>query len=189
MKKRPSETLRIIGGQWRSRRISFPDLPGLRPSQDRVRETLFNWLAPYIRGASCLDLFAGSGALGFEALSRGAKQVSFIDNHRKAIAVIKSNAVKLEAENCEIVLGDCPDHVPALAFAPYDIVFLDPPFHKGLLPPATEWLENSGYLQDETYIYLEVEKGQVMPPIPPNWLIKKNVKTAGMEYYLLLSKK
>jgi len=136
-----------------------------------------------------LDLFAGSGALGFEALSRGAKQVSFVDNHRKAIAIIKSNALQLKAENCEIIFGNCPDRIPTLAFAPYDIVFLDPPFHKNLLSLSIKWLEVSGYLKDETYIYLEVESGNTTLPIPSNWSMKKTVKTVGMESYLYLREK
>lgn len=184
MKKRPPETLRIIGGRWRRRHISFPDIPGLRPTQDRVRETLFNWLAPNIVGAFCLDLFAGSGALGFEALSRGAKQVSFVDNHKAAITAIEANAKKLEAENIEILRGECPDRIPALSFAPYDIVFLDPPFHQSLLASTAKWLEQSGYLNDEAYIYVETEKGSARLPVPSNWSIKKNVETASMRYFL-----
>jgi len=184
MKKRSTGTLRIIGGRWRSRLIAFPDAPGLRPTQERVRETLFNWLQPYIEGASCLDLFAGSGALGFEALSRGAKQVSFIDKHREAIVAIEANAEKLEAENSEIFLGDCPADIPPLSFAPYNIVFLDPPFHQNLLSASAQWLEQSGYLNNEAYIYIEAEKRTATLPIPSNWSIKKNAKTTSMEYYL-----
>ena len=188
MKKRSTGTLRIIGGRWRSRHITFPDAPGLRPTQDRVRETLFNWLQPYIEGASCLDLFAGSGALGFEALSRGAKQVSFIDNHKEAIAAIETNAKKLEAENIEIFLGESPNRIPSLSFAPYDIVFLDPPFHQNLLSTSAQWLEQSGYLNNEAYIYAEAEKRTATLPIPSTWSIQKNAKTASMEYYLCFRK-
>lgn len=186
MNKRSAETLRIIGGQWRSRHLSFPNIPGLRPTHDRVRETLFNWLAPYIKGASCLDLFAGSGALGFEALSRGARQVSFVDKHRKAIAVIESNAMQLEAKGCEIVVGECPSRMPPLTFPPYDIVFLDPPFHQGLLSSTAEWLERSGYLNDEAYIYIEAEKANDAFSVPSNWQVNKSGKTPRVAYYLYL---
>ncbi len=185
MTKRPSGTLRIIGGRWRRRSLVFPDLLALRPTHDRVRETLFNWLAPYIEGASCLDLFAGSGALGFEALSRGAKQVSFVDNQREAIAAIKNNAATLGAENIEIILGSCPDHVPPLTLAPYDVVFLDPPFHQNLLSSSAKWLEQSGLFNENAYIYVEAEKGSDMSMLPSNWLIKKDAKTASLVYYLL----
>jgi len=186
VKKRPPRTLRIIGGRWRRQLISFPDIPGLRPTHDRIRETLFNWLAPVIEGSSCLDLFAGSGALGFEALSRGAKQVTFIDNDKEAIAAIKANAAKLKADNVDIISGNCPIVMPSLAFAPYDIVFLDPPFHQGLLASSSEWLEQSGYLNDEAYIYIETEKGNAPLPVPENWRIKKDATTASLAYYLLL---
>lgn len=178
-------TLRIIGGRWRRRLINFPDLPGLRPTHDRVRETLFNWLAPYIKGASCLDLFAGSGALGFEALSRGARQVSFVDKHPAVLSAIQENAVVLETKNFEAVLGDCPTRMPKLNFAPYEIVFLDPPFHQNLLSASTEWLEQSGYLSKEAYIYVEVEKTQDVLPMPANWQVKKDAKTSSLAYYLL----
>jgi len=177
-------TLRIIGGQWRRQHISFPDTPGLRPTHDRVRETLFNWLMPYIEGASCLDLFAGSGALGFEALSRRAKQVSFVDNNGPVLDALQKNAEKLGAKHHEIVFGECPDHMPALDFAPYDIVFLDPPFNQDLLAPSAIWLEESGYLNDEAYIYVEIEKKKAPPSLPSNWLLKKEAKTSSLAYYL-----
>ncbi len=184
MKKRSAGTLRMIGGQWRHQQITFPDTPGLRPTHDRVRETLFNWLTPYIEGASCLDLFSGSGALGFEALSRGAKQVSFIDNNKPVLEALQKNAEKLGAERYEIVFGECPERMPALGFAPYDTVFLDPPFNQNLLAPSAIWLEESGYLNDEAYIYVEVEKEKAPPSLPANWLLKKEAKTSSLAYYL-----
>jgi len=177
-------TLRIIGGRWRRRHIAFPHLPGVRPTHDRVRETLFNWLAPYIEGASCLDLFAGSGALGFEALSRGAKRVSFVDNNQEAIAAIKHNVAVLGAENVEVLMGDCPARMPPLTFAPYDVVFLDPPFRQNLLSSSAKWLEQGGYLNKKAYVYLEIEKGIETLPVPSHWLIKKAAKTSSLAYYL-----
>jgi len=184
MKNRATGRLRIIAGRWRRQLISVPDVPGLRPTHDRVRETLFNWLAPYLEGASCLDLFAGSGALGFEALSRGAKQVTFVDNSRLAIKTIHDNAKKLKAEPIEIITGTCPASVPPLSFAPYDIVFLDPPFHQELLISSASWLEESGYLNAKAHIYVEVEKEGALPALPENWTLHKDAKTASLAYYL-----
>ena len=184
MKNTTTGRLRIIAGRWRRQLISVPDVPGLRPTHDRVRETLFNWLALYLEGASCLDLFAGSGALGFEALSRGAKQVTFVDNNRLAIKAIHDNAKKLKAEPIEIITGTCPAAMPSLSFAPYNIVFLDPPFQQALLASSAAWLEKSGYLNAQAYIYVEVEREGALPAVPENWTLQKEAKTASLVYYL-----
>ena len=131
-----SNQVRIIGGQWRSRRITFPDHEGLRPSADRVRETLFNWLGQDLDGQICLDLFAGSGALGFEALSRGAASVVMVEKSRSVCAALRRNAELLGAKNLQLHCADALEFATAAAAdaaARFDVVFLDPPFASGLL--------------------------------------------------------
>jgi len=128
--------VRIIGGAWRSRRIGFPDHDGLRPSADRVRETLFNWLGQDLGGQICLDLFAGSGALGFEALSRGAASVVMVEKNRRVCATLRRNAALLGAKNLQLHCADALEFATAAAAdttARFDVVFLDPPFDSTLL--------------------------------------------------------
>lgn len=134
-----SNQVRIIGGEWRSRRIGFPDHEGLRPSADRVRETLFNWLGQDLSGLRCLDLFAGSGALGFEALSRGAALVVMVEKSRSVCAALRSNASLLGAKNLLLHCADALEFASAAesdAAARFDLIFLDPPFRSALLAPA-----------------------------------------------------
>ncbi len=134
-----SNQVRIIGGDWRSRRITFPDHAGLRPSADRVRETLFNWLGQDLGGQHCLDLFAGSGALGFEALSRGAASVVMVEKSRSVCDALRRNAGLLGAKNLQLHCADALEFATAAAAgtaARFDVVFLDPPFHSALLEQA-----------------------------------------------------
>lgn len=181
--RRSTQMLRVIGGQWRSRRLGFPDLPGLRPTPDRVRETLFNWLAPVLPGARCLDLFAGSGALGIEALSRGAAEVIFVERHSLAVRALRDNLDQLHARNART------DQAEALTWlrspgAPFDIVLLDPPFGEGLLEPACALLEQGGWLAASAWIYLEAEADRPPPLLPPCWTFHRE-KTAGVVAYRL----
>ena len=125
-KPRPGR-LRIVAGKWRSRLLDIADVPGLRPTSERIRETLFNWLAPSIQGARCLDLFAGTGALGFEALSRGSTSVVFVENSRRAARAIEKSTKILDATGAVVHQGDAADYVRTAAPASFDIVFLDPP--------------------------------------------------------------
>tara|TARA_Y100000782_G_C10124859_1_gene240300 strand:+ start:297 stop:851 length:555 start_codon:yes stop_codon:yes gene_type:complete len=178
MSKAQSQQLRIIGGEWRSRRLKFPALDGLRPTMDRVRETLFNWLQFDIEGARVLDAFAGSGALGFEALSRGAKEVIFLEKHPNAAIQLKENLQLLEARNAQVWAGD------ALVWMeenpePFDLVFLDPPFHKNLLKPAIEQLQ----LLPGALVYVEHE-ATLMPVYPANWREIKSKKTKEFVFSL-----
>ena len=134
-----SNRVRIIGGEWRSRRLAFPDQTGLRPSADRVRETLFNWLGQDLGGARCLDLFAGSGALGFEALSRGAACVVMVEKNRGVCAALRHNADLLGAKNLRLHCADALEFATSAASdgaARFDVVFLDPPFGSTLLEQA-----------------------------------------------------
>ncbi|MBL8510729.1 MAG: 16S rRNA (guanine(966)-N(2))-methyltransferase RsmD [Betaproteobacteria bacterium] len=144
--------VRLIGGEWRRRIISFPDLPGLRPTPDRVRETLFNWLGQTLTGRHCLDLFAGSGALGFEAASRGATRVVMIETERQAIASLRANQQKLSASACHIIAGDATRLVAAMPDT-FDVIFVDPPFHSGLLPVLLPLLHR--HLKPAGVIYAE----------------------------------
>lgn len=163
--------VRIIAGRWRGRKLVFPAQPGLRPTGDRLRETLFNWLQPLLPDARCLDLFAGSGALGLEAASRGAALVSLIESSAAAAQALRNNCARLEADGVEVVNTD------ALAWLarrspppdPYTIAFLDPPFASDLLRRAIPALEASGVLAVPAWIYLETARGQAIPELPPNW--------------------
>ncbi|MGH8307995.1 MAG: 16S rRNA (guanine(966)-N(2))-methyltransferase RsmD [Gammaproteobacteria bacterium] len=159
---------RIIAGQWRRRRLKFPDLPGIRPSPDRVRETLFNWMQQGVSGARCLDLFAGSGALGLEALSRGAASVLFVDRERQVVEVLRAHLDLLRAPNGAVLQSDALTYLrgPVQTF---DIVFLDPPFAlPQLLAESADVLEQGGWLAPEARIYMEYPLGS-KTALPEAW--------------------
>ncbi|MEW5755576.1 MAG: 16S rRNA (guanine(966)-N(2))-methyltransferase RsmD [Pseudomonadota bacterium] len=185
--RKSSNSLRIIGGEWRGRRLSFPDAEGLRPTPDRVRETLFNWLQPVIRGARCLDAFAGSGALGLEALSRGAAQVTLLDSAPKVIAQLRENLALLKCTHAELHCASALSYLDRPAHQTYHVVFLDPPYHKNLLAPAAQLLEERGWLAPEALIYIEAEQTLTPLPIPANWAIVRN-KQAGQVSYSLIQR-
>jgi len=174
--------LRIIGGQWRSRRFTFPDVPGLRPTPDRVRETLFNWLAPYIEGARVLDLFTGSGAMYLEALSRGASMGLALDTSGAAIASVRQNLNSLECAVGQVSQTDSLRYLESQIPAQFDIAFLDPPFHQNLLPAACALLEARGWLADNAWIYTESETPPSASGLPGNWRLHRE-KKAGQVYY------
>jgi 16S rRNA (guanine966-N2)-methyltransferase len=211
--------LRIIAGQWRGRRWRCPAGPGIRPTPDRVRETLFNWLAPHIRGARVLDLFAGSGALGLEALSRGAAHAEFVDADAKAVAALRDRCLEWSAASraAGTPVGSAEFHrADALAFlatsarrtaaggaaqraaaAPFDIVFLDPPFGAGLWGEAAARLESGGWLAPEALVYIEVPIGDgaagkaggpssgLPPALPAAWRLWCEGKAGEVGYHLL----
>ena len=145
MQRKKANELRIIGGEWRGRRIRFPARPGIRPSPDRVRETLFNWLAPVVEGSRCLDLFAGSGALGLEALSRGAAATTFIESDQLSADGLREITAKLAPGRAVVLQADA---LRWLAGPPqlFDIAFLDPPFESSLLTEALQKLDSGGWL-------------------------------------------
>lgn len=180
---RPANTLRIIAGQWRSRRLAFPDVEGLRPTADRIRETLFNWLQERIAREDCLDLFAGSGACGMEALSRGARHVTFVDSASAAANAIRSNLAVLGAEGGQVV---CEDSLRWLsrqsAEARFGLVFLDPPFAGDLLQRSATALEASGLLKGDALVYLESAQSLATLMLPPNWRALK-LKQAGKVHF------
>ncbi|MBT2969810.1 MAG: 16S rRNA (guanine(966)-N(2))-methyltransferase RsmD [gamma proteobacterium symbiont of Ctena orbiculata] len=172
--------VRIIGGRHRGRRLHFPELPGLRPTGDRIRETLFNWLQPYIEGARCLDLFAGSGALGLEAASRGAAQVVMLDTAVAVVRQLAENKRQLDLDQVQVVRADALQWLEQEA-TPFDIVFLDPPFVDNLLQPLCQRL-SMGWLADGAHIYLEDAVSRNMPPLPEGWEMQKQ-KSAGQVHY------
>lgn len=178
---RTSNQLRLIGGRFRGRRLPFPDQLGLRPTPDRVRETLFNWLAPIINGARCLDAFAGSGALGFEAVSRGASDVVLIERAPQVARQLQANAQTLGVAGLTIHQTDTLQWL-ASASRPFDIVFLDPPFADNLLAPAIDRLAVPGWLTPGAHIYLETARQSAFPPLPSGWELIRE-QTAGQVRY------
>lgn len=185
--------LRIIGGEWRGRKLCFPDVPNLRPTPDRVRETIFNWLTPMINGAHCLDLFAGSGALGLEALSRGAASATFVDSHKKVVQALKSHLDLLSSnDRAKVFEMDgvkflSEDKFKIRDARKYDLVFLDPPYHLDFMQKVVPLLEENGWLNDNAMLYLEIEKRQTLPELPKNWQMLKD-KTAGEVHYFLFQR-
>ncbi len=179
---KPTNQIRIIGGQHRGRKITFPDQTGLRPTGDRLRETLFNWLQPLIPGARCLDLFAGSGVLGFEAASRGAVSVVMVEK-AKPVARCLADAIKLlELDQVTLQQADALtwlDRPPQ----PFDVVFLDPPFADKLLEPICKKLQQ-GWLADEARLYIEIDAKDNLPLLPDNWLPLKEKKAGQVRYFL-----
>jgi len=175
--------LRIIGGAWRSRKLSFPELPGLRPSPDRVRETLFNWLAAIIPGARCLDLFAGSGALGLEAASRGAAEVVMVERERAAVNALHSHVKRLNAGQVQVWEGDALTYLQGSA-VPFDVVFIDPPFGSDLLQQSLLALQTGDWVRPGARIYLEAKHGTAIS-LPEGWDICRS-KTAGQVDYQLV---
>lgn len=157
--------VRIIGGQWRGRKLPFPSSEGLRPTGDRIRETLFNWLMTQLPGARVLDVFAGSGALGFEALSRGAAHCVMLEKTPLVYASLKQNAQTLQADNCELVNSCALSWIAQSAAAAFDIVFIDPPFADANLKPThiCEQLVARKLLADGAFVYVEQAKDSPLP--------------------------
>jgi len=176
--------LRIIGGEWRSRRLAFPEAPGLRPTPDRVRETLFNWLAPYVAGAKVLDPFVGSGALYLEALSRGASMGLALDANAQAIASLRSNLNLLGCGVGQLLQSDALRYLETQAPSAFDLVFLDPPFHQNLLGATCQSLEDKGWLAPQAWIYTESETPPSSLQLPTLWRLHRE-KKAGQVYYAL----
>lgn len=185
--RKSSNRLRIIGGQWRSRQLSFVEAPGLRPTPDRIRETLFNWLQGDVASARCLDLFAGSGAIAFEALSRHAAEVVLVEMHPKAARQLRDNLQLLE--NGDVSRGEVVN-ADALNFLkrdskPFDLIFLDPPYRKGLLPQVLDLIIGKRLLTERGLIYLEHEAEESFDWSVWGLAIKKQSKAGQVMGYLL----
>ena len=176
--------MRIISGQWRGRRVRVLEGKDLRPTPDRVRETLFNWLAPWVAGARCLDLFAGSGVLGFEALSRGASMAVMIDESPEVIKLLQEQLILFGAANGEVYRARIPGQLKIVS-EPFDIVFLDPPYQSELLLPTCQYLEEHGFLVEGAYIYLEAGEAIKDNDLPCGWQIIKRGKAGQVAFQLV----
>lgn len=179
--------IRLISGQWRGKKLPVKDKQGLRPTTDRTKETLFNWLMHDIRNANCLDCFSGSGSLGFEALSRYSKYCTFLELDKQVASQLQSNINTLKVDNAKIIQGDSLKYLAQTAQQQYDVVFVDPPFNLGLAQPCIAQLEVNGYLADQCLIYIEIENSLTDLQIPDNWALLKE-KTSGQVRYQLFSR-
>ncbi|PJE80718.1 Ribosomal RNA small subunit methyltransferase D [invertebrate metagenome] len=176
--------LRIIAGQWRGRKLPVANLPGLRPTTDRVRETVFNWLAAYIPGAHILDCFSGTGALALEALSRRADSALMIERSDIAAQQLRNNLSVLNTTSGTVIEADSLSYLHQSAQIPFDIIFLDPPFHKNFITPICQLLNNQGYIHNDTLIYIEREKDMTQLSLPNSWTAVKEKKTGQVCYGL-----
>ena len=176
--------LRIIGGTWRGRKLRFPASAAIRPTPDRVRETLFNWLGATIHGARCLDLFAGSGVLGLEALSRGAAHVTFVERDAAAVHALRERLVEWQAGDARVERGDALRYLAGAA-RPFDIVFLDPPFASELLTRSAALLEERHWLAAGARIYVEFAARDGLPPLPATWRPLQAKQAGEVGYHLL----
>jgi 16S rRNA (guanine966-N2)-methyltransferase len=174
--------LRIIGGRWRGSRIVFPPLAAIRPSPDRVRETLFNWLQQPIVGARCLDLFAGSGALGLEALSRGAAHVTFVDREPQIGRHLLQTLERLGSRDATVVVEDAQRFLSRPP-QPFDVVFLDPPFDSGVLEQVGSRLQ--GWLSPGAYVYVECPAERSLAMLPARWAVQRTKRAGQVGYHLL----
>lgn len=178
------QQIRIIAGKWRSRQIRFPSIDGLRPTGDRIRETLFNWLAADIPGSRCLDLFSGSGALCFEALSRGATHCLALEKHPQAINCLSENKSLLDASGLTIANKDTLKYLQQRADKPFDIVFIDPPFDLNLITEVCTLVEQNGWVARDGAIYCELPAQQNGFAPPANWQVVRNKRASGVNYIL-----
>lgn len=185
-KKDNKNRIHIIGGKWRSRLLNFTETPALRPTPNRVRETLFNWLNPLLQDAVCLDLFSGSGALGFEALSRGAQRVTFVECSSILIQDLQRNANQLEATpQVSLLHQSIPNIQLPPQDLPFNLVFMDPPFHQDWIPTTIAWLDTQLCLAKPAYIYLEAESN-LQPILPKHWKWMRSKIAGQVGYHLAI---
>jgi 16S rRNA (guanine966-N2)-methyltransferase len=177
-------TVRIIAGQWRGRKLKVPNQTGLRPTPNRIRETLFNWLAIDLPGSRCLDLFAGSGALGIEAASRGAKQVVLIEKQRDIVQSLRQQVTSFAADNVTILSNDAIKFLKKKTDS-FDIVFLDPPYGSNLLNSCCTLLQQGGWLNPQALIYLETDTSLAKPNLPESWQIIRQKNAGQVAAYLI----
>ena len=183
-RRRPLNQVRIIGGEWRSRRLEFPPEIGVRPSGDRIRETLFNWLSPWIHGSRCLDAFAGSGALGFEALSRGAREVTFLDSNERVCAALHRNSGTLQAPGVRILQTDTLQWLKQPPEEPFDIIFLDPPFAENLHARCLAAIAGAGLCHEESLVYVESPADAALV-VPAEWETVREKRTGNLDCRLV----
>lgn len=175
--------LRIIGGRWRGRRLNVHEAEGLRPTPDRVRETLFNWLQPYLAGASCLDLFSGTGALCLEALSRGASHVVMVEQSARVAEQLRKHVATLEAEHATVIQMDAVVFLKQSAQV-FDIIFLDPPFRSDLVERCAKLIEEQGWLRPNGLIYIEAPSKNFTLLLPPTWELIRHRVAGQVSYHL-----
>jgi 16S rRNA (guanine966-N2)-methyltransferase len=178
---RTAGKIRIIAGKWRGRKLDVIDSPDLRPTPDRIRETLFNWLQQEIVGARCLDLFAGTGALAFEALSRGAAEVFMIESNPKIVETLKQHAETLGCEGHTIQLADATSWLKQ-GINGFDIIFLDPPFRQGYIEQCCVLIQEESLLKSNGLVYIESEKSI---KLPEGWNIKKQTRAGQVQSLLI----
>ncbi|WP_166256822.1 16S rRNA (guanine(966)-N(2))-methyltransferase RsmD [Marinobacter salicampi] len=176
--------LRIIGGEWRSRRLRFPEAGGVRPTPARIRETLFNWLTYHLPGSHCLDLFAGSGALGLEALSRGAGSVTLVDHTPALASALKANLALLGSTSGSVVCAPVERYLATAPAMPLDILFMDPPFRQGWPERLIPLLVENNWVREGGWIYVEHESERSLTAVPQHWHLHRQ-KTAGQVSYNL----
>ena len=185
-KKQQSNQVRIIAGEFRGRKLEFPDVEGLRPTPDRVRETVFNWLQPYLPGAVCVDLFAGTGVMGLEALSRGAERVSLVELDATGFRALQANIENLSAgDRTSLVHADALRFLQSSGIGSSDIMFLDPPYGKGWVAKCLQALEQQPVLKPGGLLYLEQESELGAPETGQNWVVLKQKQAGQVGYYLL----
>ncbi|MGH1372028.1 MAG: 16S rRNA (guanine(966)-N(2))-methyltransferase RsmD [Cellvibrionaceae bacterium] len=178
-----NQTLRIIGGQWRGRKLSFASVDGLRPTGDRIRETLFNWIMTDLPSAHCLDAFSGSGALGLEALSRGAASAVLIEQDRNAAHQIRENLQLLNCNRAQVEQTSCLTWLAQQPSKPFDVVFLDPPFQQHLWADTIALLEQPGWLSDGAAIYVETPRSLPLST-PADWQLHREKHAGDVSYRL-----
>ena len=177
--------VRVIGGEWRGRKLPVPHAEGLRPTPDRIRETLFNWLQFSIAGKTCLDAFTGSGALAVEALSRGAAQVTALERDSKVTQQLGILLTPLAGDRLTLVNTDALRWLETQPAQTFELVFLDPPFGESLLEPACQLLEEKGWLAEGALIYVEQAKQQAgLVHFPPNWILQKDKQVGDVHFSL-----
>jgi 16S rRNA (guanine966-N2)-methyltransferase len=184
-KKSPPGRLRIVAGIWRSRLLDIADVEGLRPTSERIRETLFNWLAMKIVGARCLDLCAGTGALGLEALSRGAAEVVLVEKSAKASDTLHRNVTALSAGKAVVRQADAFDFLRSGECGKFDIVFLDPPFAADMLEDLCRLLVEQAILTADARIYLEQDRAKPETVLPEGWIVLKSKSAGNVRYSLV----
>ncbi len=178
-----SQTLRIIGGQWRGRKLSFANVDGLRPTGDRIRETLFNWIMADLPNAHCLDAYSGSGALGLEALSRGAASAVLIEQDRNAANHIRENLQLLNCDRAKVEQTNCLTWLAQQPHQPFDVVFVDPPFQQDLWADTINLLEQPGRLNDGAAIYIETPRSFALST-PADWRLHREKHAGDVSYRL-----
>ena len=181
----PPGRVRIVAGKWRGRFLPVIDADELRPTPERVRETLFNWLAPRIEGSRCLDLFAGTGVLGLEALSRGAAEATLVERDRQAADALRKSIEKLGACHATVVTGDALQFLRNADVRTMDIVFLDPPFAGASLKQVIDLLGSRGWLAARASLYIEQDAATALPDLPPGTTVRREKKAGNVRYLLV----